>query len=1809
MYQIYYETPFALRDGGIAAERRALLNAEGNVYREPFIEPMPRFKPSGKTVIQACQQLGLGDRVASFLMSGLFPPKQQLYLHQLQAFEAAMNGRHVVVTAGTGSGKTECIMLPILASLARESESWPGSPFRAGPNWWDSGSDWRPQRPMGGRRHAVRALVLYPMNALVEDQLQRLRKAVDGPEARAWYAGQDHFYFGRYTGRTPVPGRQTDRRRKIRLREYMSKIAVAASQIEQEIASGERPADDRFFFPRVDGGEMHSRWDMQDAPPDVLITNYSMLNVMLMRDIEDGIFDATKQWIEENSGHVFTLAIDELHMYRGTAGSEVALLLRNLLLRLGLDKRPNQVRFIAASASLTDKPEGMEYLRQFFGSPASRFVVVQGERVTKLPGSAKVMPLPRAPFEQFWAGWMASASTDSKEKAALDLVAALGGSIPRLRLPIGQALGEALGKIGVYDAVIEATVDPESGEARPRSYSTMARRLFGSTDAPHAPDHGLDGLLAALNGAVDEVNGDTQLLPLRVHLFFRNIQGFWACCNPDCTEVAPRFKTPGRAIGKVFSVPRWKCECGGRVLELLYCQTCGEAYLGGYKVGRQPNKWALYPDFADLEMIPDKAITKKLYGAYAWYWPSTDQPAYNDQWTAGGYTFRLSRARLDPCKGILGVNASQWSGRTLTITGPKDVEQIPALPVKCPRCGDDWERDWIKHLTVFDKERMLSPVRGMGTGFEKVSQVLADALLRQMPTPESRQLVLFSDSRQDAAKLAAGLEKVHYQDLVRQLIVNTVRRERSAPMEVLERLAGGQALSPAEKRLADQLLLEDALLFVALARLKAGTATPEEKLRVDAARARFSQPLPTRISEIRREVEYSLLSMGTNPAGPDHSVSRYIEANGRRPWTTAFDFSVNPVSLRTPSSNEAVDFVNGKLRPKLLNECAYSLFAGMRRDFESLGLGWCTVHPDDWPALSHSDIDEALLRQAVDASIRILGERARFVSRKRSSMEPPRYLSKYWEDVANSRSVDPGALKEAVKAVLEGSGIVDGWLIQPDLVAVQLAGKDAWVCRECRKVHLHQSGLVCTDTTCRASLDSSPQPLSSSPAAGNYYEFLSSKCGSPFRLHCEELTGQTGAVEGQERQRRFRKVILASEPKLPSEIDLLSVTTTMEAGVDVGSLLAVMLSNMPPMRFNYQQRVGRAGRRGAGLSAALTVCRGRSHDDFYFQRPERITGDPPPQPYVDMRRSEIVRRVLVAESLRRAFRAHPSIPGLSVGDNVHGQFGKASDWSQWAPFIRDWLQSNQTEISQVTKALVHETPLDNSREVDCLVDYVCTELTNDIDRIASAPQLLQEELSERLANQGLCPMFGFPTRTRYLFYREPTNARNWPPDDGVIDRDLDIAISQFAPGSELIKDKAVYTSVGVAAYRLVGNTVMAVTDPLGQAYNVGTCSACQALVDRPDPSQTVCPTCGSSNYRILALSEPAGFRTDFLQGRDFTGQFEWSARASRARMAADIPGETWQTIRGSRICALSSTDAGTVFSINDNEAKLFEFRKIGESWVVPDAYPEQANCPSLTTAPVDIRALASLTRTDILLVGLEHGDRTRWLDLNPTRAAARASWYSFGFLVQVAAAYILDVGRNELKVGLRTVPVAGSAPLGQVFLSDALENGAGYATHLADPQQFSNLLDCMLNQIGLEWERHGQGADACDSACYDCLKDFANMPYHGLLDWRLAVDMAQLASGQDLFLGRWFTKAARERDQFCRDFGWEPAEFGGLLGATRAGGEALIASHPLWSVNPAHLGPQLAEAVADAIRRGYPNPVIHSLFDLARRPAWVDGRA
>ena len=376
-YLRYYDTAFRLRDPSLMAERRSLLEAPGVILGEPLIEPVIPYE-STESLRDVCADLGLGAPLADNLGRMVFDGDGSFRLrsHQATALRVSLAAagaekRNIVVTSGTGSGKTECFLLPILARLLVELEKVePEPPLE---RWWDRGQTgrWLPARQDPSRAPALRAVVLYPTNALVEDQVGRLRRAISKAPTRG---GGPSLFFGRYTGATegrgPVPGRLSE----ARVREAAESIRDAERE-RSELLGSDPELLSQFAAPS--DGELIARWDMICAPPDVLVTNYSMLNVMLMREREQPIFDATREWLAQDEDANLTLVVDELHTYRGTQGSEVALIIRSLLRRLGLGAVESQARCVATSASL-DGDVASEFLEQFFGVPRATFAVDAG---------------------------------------------------------------------------------------------------------------------------------------------------------------------------------------------------------------------------------------------------------------------------------------------------------------------------------------------------------------------------------------------------------------------------------------------------------------------------------------------------------------------------------------------------------------------------------------------------------------------------------------------------------------------------------------------------------------------------------------------------------------------------------------------------------------------------------------------------------------------------------------------------------------------------------------------------------------------------------------------------------------------------------------------------------------------------------------------------------------------------------------------------------------------------------------------------------------------------------------------------------------------------------------------------------------------------------------------------------------------------------------------------------------------------------------------------------------------------------------
>lgn len=1827
-YLRYLDSPFRLRYPALLEERRDLLNQDGRLFRDPLFEPVVPYKLSGFTVLEACSRLGVSPDVANFLGvdSGLFPADRELFEHQYQAWEATRRGEAVVVTTGTGSGKTECYFIPVFAYLLEESASgWGtnGTP-PANHKWWSH----RRQIRIGqrvheptSRRRAVRALFLYPLNALIEDQLGRIRQACDGTAGRLWLdenRNGHRFWFGRYTGATPVSGQRFNQNKRQELRRRLNEMHLHWRRAE---ASAHRTQDPEIlsYFQDPSGSEMWSRWDMQEAPPDILITNYSMLNIMLMRSLENNIFDATRDWLaEDREKHLFHLVVDELHTYRGTPGTEVGYLLRALLHRLELDPDSPQLRIISTSASIDPNDvRALDYLEQFFGRDRSTFKVIGGTKA-KFPDSSRPLPVP--PLVEFGH----RLSSDTLPSAVEHLSDSIGvGSTAESP---ERRLGEILGGAGALERVRQVA------EQEPFTPRRLAEQLFGSHPEALTAAEGL--IKAIVISRTQRGKDEVAPLPLRAHYFFHNTGRIWACINPDCpgrSGTTP-LGAPSPPVGKLYVEPRPRCdhpECGARVLELLYCQPCGEVFLGGYRADdlSNSNAWFLSPDYPHLDRVPDRSVSlSREHGEYLVFWPSMGPLARQNhagpswRWTEGGQRFQWRPARLSRVDGRLsippgGLPASSEETAGFVFLAP--IDEVNAFPSKCPHCAADWSR----------RRTVSSPIRDLGSGFQRIVQLLCDALVREMPLGKERKLVLFTDSRQDAAKLSTGTKLAHYLDTLRQTAFSALRR------------AGEDASRRYEQDHRRSVLADE--LHGLLKKQATGDLQPEEETRRDEIRGLLPTedvgalathvfvdgPKPTVLSpppeppdfmalQFRQLLDAArahLLQLGMNPGGPLPAVARHDDVR----WADLFDWSARPIEYKQglqPIEQNLQREIERSLRQHLVTDV---LFASASRDFESLGLGYLWVRE-----VGPSDIED----EAAASVIRSLAHRRRFVHAETEGRpQAPEYVDLYLDPIAERTGQTVEDLRIRIESGL-GSNLVQ-WLVEPNSMFVISPRPstdetiELYECLRCARSHLHASGGTCTG--CGGPLPTLPIARSIVGSPADFYEYLA-RCEEPtFRLNCEELTGQTNRIDRRRRQRWFQEVFMDDENSLSAGVDLLSVTTTMEAGVDIGALQAIALGNMPPIRFNYQQRVGRAGRRGLGLSVALTLCRGRSHDDYYFERPRLITAEPPPRPYVDVSRREIARRVVGKEILRRAFEPL-EIPYR--GDYVHGEFGDVGDWPSHRSAVQRWIAQHRETIEDVCHAVLNRTSMDSATGVSSMASYVTSDLIADIDRV-SDNSLPHHPLSERLASEGVLPMFGFPTRVRHLYHQRPSARSGWPPERGVVDRELEIAISQFAPGAQTVKDDELLTSVGVADYHAVGGEVVAQPDPLGQATTVGVCRRCQALEENPSPTGG-CPFCSApraqSDYRTVDLSEPPGFVTWWQIDSEYSGAFEFTPRSLKARLGrppgllASPPGNNFEV----------ESNPARIYRVNDNDGRDFTFQKMAsdEVWIVDAAYRQAlrdipASRRKAMPKPnyarnVDplVRALAAISTTDILAAGI----RTVpvGVTLNPADAEGRAAWYSLGFLTRRAAAVRLDVADSELDIGMQPVmdlSMPFAPPTARIFVSDSLDNGAGYSTHLGQPAEFENLLRFMLGEVGRPsedffsiFQSGTEHEEECASSCHRCLRDYGNMPFHPLLDWRLALDLVRLALDAaapiDLTVPYWSGLLQRTADPYFRGLNLTPTSLGGLEAGHDAGtGEVVILIHPLWDQDEANFRPEVAKAVAEAESRNW-TWSLRTLFRAVRFP-------
>ncbi|MBB4362190.1 Lhr-like helicase [Bradyrhizobium sp. CIR18] len=1917
----YLDTAFRVRETGLAAARTALLQSAGSLATVPFLEPVPRYRPAGwrlERIVEnfrenPLQHFSQEARVAfaELALSGLFPGEDDLtgrvkrkarfdaFTHQVAMLERGTRPGHPgIVTSGTGSGKTESFMLPILAAISNEAVHW--SPPKAnylGGRWWDrEQSSFECRRLNEARPSSVRALVLYPMNALVEDQMTRLRRALDSPEARATMDRRfrgNRIFFGRYTSATPVTGhlvhpRRTnaaEQKRKKDKTEELAQAFRAIQSIQQEARDYDEksPLEEatRYLFPSIDGSELCSRWDMQHYPPDILVTNVSMLSAMLSREVEDRIFDETRKWLESEAEAYFYLVLDELHLIRGSAGTEIAGLVRALVQRLGLNtpEHRHKLRILASSASLPSQgPEGdrsVKYLNDFFanlgtfesekslGATSPEFwrkCIVPGHPVVpERQGPSRLDPEPFCALVKLIGaeGLITDIPNNEASKNHIRRIHELffpNQSSTEFSVALPRAI-EAAASTLVRACIKDG--DPDS--LRATSLENIAQRLFGTNDSKAM--QALRGLLI-LRGLGDRAKQicnqsiDETTPSFRMHIFLRSLEGMFA--TPRNQEGQISFDGVSVERGTTYTFSE---DLGyRRSFELVYCEACGEAFVGGMRGQGAFGAAAveLLPASPMLENLPEAAASGQYedlsYEDFAIFWPKNETPVNVGQgevWSDASLDTRTGlvsppNASLDPCliAGKLYRRVGQFSHQR----GPRSAGT--AGPDCCPACGTDYTQR---------KKPRFSPIRSFRTGFGQTSQLVATEIFELLQAGGmSAKAIVFSDSRQDAANSALNIERRHHQDLRRQTVIETARRyqsqRRSGPSREQLELEWNKAIAEKQYARVTELSAKLGSLPKEVDERRIPLA---ELIEQPIASARPGHPTSPMLNE--------LIRLGVHPTD-DAGVGKINGFDWPQLFTRAPDGS-----FRWRIEGADATALQGARTEVLTEQEPYIdevLFSKTYFALEETGLGYAslfeTAHPD---------------ANRLDAWLRVFSDAYRVSSNRWVTDD-----TKLWPGVdqiprTNTNRVrrfagasKPDDPEEELRVLLakltalgHSNGIIDASKLN---IYLTRSGDPYRRCDGCGRVHLHSGTGFCT--RCYKKLPAEPTGPVDDLWRSN---FLSrrivrgeAEMVPSFRLRCEELTGQTS--EPAERLRRFRGIFVSADSsqdaaleRAASEIDMLSVTTTMEVGIDIGALQAVYQANMPPQRFNYQQRVGRAGRRGQAYSLVVTLCRSRSHDLHYFRNPKAITGDKPPPPFLATDHLDIPLRLLRKVWLSAAFanmrRETVPWPGDDNPPDIHGEYLLASEFyatgTPWASQLRSSLESTVGIRDSFALALGAGIM---DRTSSLLARASVDTIMSEIDSLSEAGQIFDGGLAQFLAEFGLLPMYGMPTRVRPLYLGLEAAANDGLAWDSI-DRDMDVAIYEFAPGQALVRDKRLHQPIGFTGSlpkpRRWKAGLFAPVDPTArwftEAWFLAKCPRCQGTASRqPAPSDAVlCADCSSRIERdaFRRYFVPAGFRTDFHPRKVDENE---RTEVLRRVVVAEIAEVATAPVTNTNMTMHAGTGA-VVLRLNDGPAnnggagsRGYDVRHVHDQARTPNragsfrlrnqfvdvaAYDKNPSRWELGAPDVEqgIR-LMSRKSTDALWLGLQEvppGLALARIGREQWQTSVRAAALSATQIIVQRAALELDLAPEEfeaLEPRLRE-----GKPLLQI--SDFLVNGAGFCQRLSERTEGGeplvvNLIRSVLDNpddILVRSYFDATHRKECAQACYRCLQRYSNRSYHGLLDWRLGIGFLRAMIDHDYNCGLdgnwkryreledWLafsSVAARElvriqpTTRSFREYG--KYRLPGVQVQRNGHTENYVVVHPFWSIKPQSI---LVEPFQSIIADAGALPTFFvDAFDVVRRP-------
>jgi len=1612
-YLNYLSTTFHLRDMELQRQFDEALRTPDKFVKGPILEATPPFE-TGNTIESLIREGVLSPRFR-VLRSEKLPLDRPLYQHQEEAIrKMVLHDRSIVVATGTGSGKTEAFLVPILNHLFREETSG------------------------GLEQPGVRALLLYPMNALANDQMARMRDLLKN---------YPRITFGRYTGETePEEPKAIERYRKMFQRDP---------------------------YPN----ELVSRDQMRETPPHILLTNYAMLEYLLLRPDDHVFFDG------EYASHWRFLVIDEAHTYTGAKGIEMAMLLRRLKDRV-VEGEAGRLQCVATSATLgkdeKDFPEVAHFAQQLFGERVEWFEsdpfrqdVIKATRKSII----SLRPSHWKPDPTLYTKWQKVI----RESTGRECISALIDEGRNVGIP-EETLRSAAGASGddcslfLYEVLKgdgRVVALQQALEQEPRYLGDVAVELFGDTS------HAREWLVTLVDLAAKArpASDDQPLIPARYHLFVRAIEGAYLALRPD---------------RRLYLERREQVDVAGQqyaVFEIAACRQCGATYLVGEEQevngkvilkqpGKQyfdnPGKLVFYL-LLDEEMkeLPDDEDEVVGYG-------EDMEPKVGDRYNLCATCGAIDRDTL--LSPLCGCNASNYLNVIRILSKEGKVHSCPACGSRSP-ASLVWRfltgNDATASVLATALYQQLPPRRKEGSEISEDQMTTDDAwtstAVSSRPTAalemgssgEGRQLLVFSDSRQDAAFFAPYLNRTYSQILRRRLILKVIEDNHEGVIE--DRWRVQDLINPLQRE-ADRL------------GLFSGKSPQEQKSEA------WKWVLYELLAIDRRNSLEGLGCLGFSLVKPD----RWCPPKPLMDWGLSADevwilFQILLDSFRTKGAILFPDHVSPE----------DEFFYPRNREYYFRGNGSNTQrHISSW-----NPSKKGVMNARLDFLLRL--------TQQGLGMEMPmetcnEVLRQMWDKSLELHN-PTSCWHDLFSAIpLPREGVVyrmkpNFWELRPGIIDPSIT----WYhCDKCNSLTLLNLRGVCPTYQCNGQL------RRCDPAEAfrdNHYRRLYTEI-EPIKLAAEEHTAQLTSEAAAELQTQF----------VQGEVNVLSCSTTFELGVDVGELESVFMRNVPPSTANYVQRAGRAGRRTSSTAFALTFAQRRSHDLTHFNDPKRMVSGEISAPHFEIANEKIVRRHVYATALAAFWKEHPE----TFGD-VKSFFFK--DGRNGPVLLADYLADRPEALRISLQRIVPQElqrylQLDDWGWVDGLFDEeegvllrASKRVTGDVRELEEArTQLVQAnklsdyilhvintitkaKLINFLSSQNVIPKYGFPVdvvNLQILHHADEAKGLE-------LDRDLRIALSEYAPSGQVVAGGKLWTS----------RYLKRLPDRGWRKYRYAVCEHCQCyqrVLAESEQTLDICRACKRPlegrnkgtfvipEFGFITSTKPPARPGEARPERTYTTRTYYSGESKESdRIVLPVGQATLVAIPASE---------GELAVINHAGYQGFKIcRNCGytvlgnESVSSPHQTPWRTDCHGTLARFY----LGHEFKTDIL--------QLRFVGYASTK---RGFWLSLLYGLLEGASKALDIDRRDLDGCLYSY--AGDPSMPALVLFDEVPGGAGHVRRIArDEDTLISVLKAALEKL----EHCECGGEQRNSSCYGCLRNYRNQFCHDELDRGIVIDFLTLTLG------------------------------------------------------------------------------------------------